>query len=407
MNSWHHRVVKIIESVAADDAARVRQACVTRFGVPAGDVGVVCAPYRLCPLGAHIDHQYGPVSAFATEQGALLAFAPVPEPVVRIVSRGFDGEVILDLREPQQRAADWADYARGAIAALSGQYDLARGAVIFVDGPIAEAGLSSSAAIGLGYLQVLAVINDIELDAWSLVELDRQIENDFMSLKNGILDPAAIALSARGSLTVIDCGNRSAEHVIQSAPFTFLAVFSGLREALVNSAKFNNRVEECLQAGGELRRLCGETSEPRPLGYSTAEEFEAHRAALDPMLARRAAHFFTESRRVREGAVAYAAGDAARFGALMIESCLSSINNYETGCPEIINLFETLAETSGVYGARFCGAGFRGCCVALVDPVRLDDIVGAVEAGYRAREPELADSAWFVRTAPAQGLRML
>ena len=32
-----------------------------------------------------------------------------------------------------------------------------------------------------------------------------------------------------------------------------------------------------------------------------------------------------------------------------------------------------LAATGAVFGARFSGAGFRGCCLALIDPQAADD----------------------------------
>jgi hypothetical protein len=53
------------------------------------DVQVVAAPYRVCPLGAHIDHQGGPVTALALQLGILLAFVPHVSPVVALTSADF------------------------------------------------------------------------------------------------------------------------------------------------------------------------------------------------------------------------------------------------------------------------------------------------------------------------------
>ncbi|KAI9118693.1 hypothetical protein K1719_010138 [Acacia pycnantha] len=41
-----------------------------------GKVRVVVSPYRICPLGAHIDHQGGTVSAMTINKGILLGFTP-------------------------------------------------------------------------------------------------------------------------------------------------------------------------------------------------------------------------------------------------------------------------------------------------------------------------------------------
>ncbi|MBQ4085598.1 MAG: GHMP kinase, partial [Clostridia bacterium] len=33
-------------------------------------------PYRACPLGAHVDHQYGLITGFAIDKGIHIAFVP-------------------------------------------------------------------------------------------------------------------------------------------------------------------------------------------------------------------------------------------------------------------------------------------------------------------------------------------
>ncbi len=405
--SWHDQGVKMIPPMNRADGERLRQECAERFDLDPDSIRLVHAPYRLCPLGAHIDHQLGTVSGLATGQGVLIAFAPLDEPVLRLASEGFRGEVSIPLGSPHRRAQDWADYARGAAHVLSRHYPLGKGAALLASGPIAEAGLSSSAAIGLGYLSVLAAVNNLELDSVSLVELDRQIENDFMSLKNGILDPAAIAFATKGALSVIDCGDLSYRSVHPVRPFSFIAVFSGLKEALASSGKFNDRVEECLMAGGALRKLAGDDDVRQPLGNSSLDEYREFGPRLEPVLRRRAEHFFTECARVEDGAECYERSDFEAFGALMTASCLSSINNYETGSPELIALFETLADATGSYGARFCGAGFRGCCVALVDADQQESILEHVRSRYVAAYPAFENDVWAISTSGDEGLRIL
>ena len=80
----------------------------------------------------------------------------------------------------------------------------------------------------------------------------------------------------------------------------------------------------------------------------------------------RASHFFGERARVLKGMELWQKGDLVSFGGLMKESCDSSIRNFQTGSEELIELQRILLETPGVFGARFSGAGFGGCSVALV-----------------------------------------
>ncbi|THF95523.1 hypothetical protein TEA_002085 [Camellia sinensis var. sinensis] len=56
-------------------------------------VRVVVSPYRICPLGAHIDHQGGTVSAMTINRGILLGFVPSGDSQVLLCSGQFKGEV--------------------------------------------------------------------------------------------------------------------------------------------------------------------------------------------------------------------------------------------------------------------------------------------------------------------------
>lgn len=385
----------------------LRMECATRYGRPLADVRIARAPYRICPLGAHIDHQLGPVSAIAVAQGVLLAFVVEESARMRVASREYEGEIAFAIDCPQVRAHDWADYARGAAAALGATRPLVRGVSVLVQGALGEAGISSSAAVGLGYLVALATANDLTLEPRTLIELDRVIENEFLGLRNGVLDQSAIALAQAGRLAVIDCATVTARHVAQPEPFTFLVVYGGMREALIGSGKFNGRVEECLAAGALLwEQVTGERVPSCQLGRVPRADWLRSEALLPALYRRRAAHFFGESERVLQGADAWAAGDRARFGHLMTESCLSSVRNYETGSPEMIALFEALTACSGVWGARFSGAGFRGCAIALVDAARAADVAAEVEARYLQRFPRFAGSLWAFATSAGAGLRL-
>ena len=247
-------VLEFIEPTSDHMPRQLVQDFAARYGCQAGEVRLIRSPYRICPIGAHIDHQLGTVSAIAVDKGIYLAFAPNTDHVLRISSRGYPGLIEIDL-EHFERMGDWADYARGALMAIGDGYTAKQGVSILIDGHLSEAGISSSAAVGLGYLLALSISNGIELDDEALIELDRVIENDFIGLKNGILDQSAITLARKRQLTVIDCKQHSFTHFTQAQPFTLLAVYSGVKEPLVQSNKFNNRVDECFDAGSALASL--------------------------------------------------------------------------------------------------------------------------------------------------------
>ena len=84
---------------------------------------------------------------------------------------------------------------------------------------------------------------------------------------------------------------------------------------------------------------------------------------------------------------------------------MSSIVNYECGSPELIKLYDILSKLPGVYGTRFSGAGFKGCCMALIDPSYSESICEAVQKEYLDEFPMLAGkyAAFICDTADGVG----
>ena len=164
-----------------------------------------------------------------------------------------------------------------------------------------------------------------------------------------------------------------------------------MTQALVGT-DYNSRVAECQEAARLLltyRASELNSTEPR-LRHVTPAIFQAEGHRLPQKLRQRATHYFGEMQRVAEGVAAWRAGDLKGFGRLVSESGESSIKYYECGCPPLISLYEILRQTPGVYGVRFSGAGFRGNCIALIDPSARETIAETLQRRYPAAHPEHA-----------------
>ena len=57
----------------------------------------IFAPYRVCPIGAHVDHQHGLVTGFAIDKGVDLWFTPRQDAQVNLISKDFEGDVSFDI----------------------------------------------------------------------------------------------------------------------------------------------------------------------------------------------------------------------------------------------------------------------------------------------------------------------
>jgi len=104
---------------------------------------------------------------------------------------------------------------------------------------------------------------------------------------------------------------------------------------------------------------------------------------------------------------AWRAGNLDELGRLINDSGRSTIDNYQCGAEPLVELYDRLVEADGVYGARFSGAGFRGCCVALVDPAAAETVAQRVLSAHQCRFPELAEAAWATLCHSADPARLL
>ena len=379
-------------------------------GDPAA-IRVVRAPLRISPLGAHIDHQLGRVTGMAVDRSILFAFAPTDDGSIHVHSLDFaQPTTFAPTAIPPYLKGDWGNYLRGAALALQNAYGLKQGLVGVLGGDMPIGGLSSSAAVTIAYLLALETVNGLTVTPAENIRLVTRTEHDYIGLNNGILDQTSILFSRRNHLTVIDCESVQIEIAPASIPpeqYAILAVYSGVAQGLVGTG-YNNRVAECQAAAKQLLALTGRDGVENPrLRHVDPEHFATYADRLDTPLRKRATHFFSEMARVTAGEAAWRNGDLARFGELVAQSGESSIKNYESGCPQLITLYEILRATLGVYGVRFSGAGFRGSCLALVDPSQSDAIAEAVHQRYPQRHPEIADAYSVHLCQPADGAGLL
>ena len=412
----------------------------------------IFSPYRVCPLGAHVDHQRGLVTGFAIDKGVDLWWTPSGSPClgggdplnppvygenhVHLESRTFEGTVDFDIDAPSQvKEHHWGDYARGAKYALRKRFELKRGITGVIQGSLPVGGLSSSAAVLIAYVMAFAKANDITLQPFEVVKIASEAEREYIGLNNGLLDQACIALSKKNQLLFLDCDSNeyrlipfgaqtpsgspclegekksslNREDIGGSLPFEIGIFFSGLTRSLMNS-DYNLRVYECKTAAWNMLAYMDQplkTFDKTFLRDIPKATFEKTRIAMPARFARRAEHFYSEYRRVRQGVTAWETGNLKLFGKLSFDSCESSIHNYECGSPELIAIYEIMRQLPGVYGGRFSGAGFKGACIALVDPAYKEEIQRVLTEKYLEQFPEYEKTFQVFWVKPDDGARFV
>lgn len=367
-------------------------------------------PYRISPLGAHIDHQFGKINGLAINKGIHFAYSKKESGICEVYSINFPGKraQFHVSSVPEVKQNDWADHLRGAALMLGQSYKLRYGVAGVLEGSLPIGGLSSSAAVIIVFLSALCKVNDIRLGQWELIMMAKAAENQYVGVNCGKLDQSCEVLCRRNELLYLDTKDDSYE-LIPTAPdmpdYKIAIFFSGLERSLANS-KYNARQDECKAAAFALKAFAGMDYEKfvdTRLRDVPVEVYRQYGDRLPENWRRRAEHYYTEYARAEAGAEAWRRGDLKEYGCLVFESGRSSVHNYESGCPELIKLYEIMCHTEGIYGGRFSGAGFKGCCMALIDPKFAESIERKVEEEYLKEFPKLRGKYQFALCESADG----
>ena len=360
-------------------------------------VGVSFCPYRICPIGAHSDHQFGKITGFAIDKGIHIAYGPKQNGVVELTSLQFPKRAQWHVRAlPEHKEGDWADYLRGATVALSKKYTLKVGICGVIEGTLPIGGLSSSAAVIISFLSALCKLNGIYLTDREMIDTALLAETEFVGVSVGKLDQSCEILSRKDSLLYLDTLNGCYETIPANPnmkPYEIAIFFSGVERTLAGS-KYNMRVDEMKSAAYALMAFSGMEYgkfEEARLRHVPREVFDRYQDRLPESWRLRALHYYTEFDRVERGVEAWRRGDIETFGKLCFASGHSSIYHYQTGSDELRTLYEIMLQTDGIYGGRFSGAGFKGCCMALVDPCFKESIQSKVTEAYLKAFPDLTD----------------
>ena len=370
------------------------------------DVLFSFCPYRICPVGAHIDHQKGNVTGFAINYGITIAFVPSDNHFFEATSLNFEGtkgDSVLDVCDKKN---DWADYLRGTAKLLHEKFDIDKGLYAVIDGSLPIGGISSSAAVIIAFMKALCIVNSLTLEKEEVVKLSQEVENKYVGVNSGTLDQSCELFCKKNHLLYLDTSTGRYELIKENKDmpdYKIAIIFSGVKRTLVGSA-YNTRVDELKSASYALKAFSDMeygNYKDSVLRDVSREVFDKYKNKLPKNWYKRALHYYDEMDRVERAVNAWRDGDLETFGKISFESGESSIYNYEAGSNELKTIHEIMSKTEGVYGGRFSGAGFKGCCLALINPEYEESIKEKITNEYLEKFPQYKDSfaVYFCETA--------
>ena len=305
---------------------------------------------------------------------------------IRVYSERFKEMAIIRPHQVGTGAqGHWSDYARGLLLTTTHR-SVGHGFDLYVTSNLEMGGLSSSAA----FLAVIALANQwvsgpghhsLSLDDTERLAIAlqcQQVENEWIGIPCGIMDPAAILL---GGVRQLDCQTlRSTALPNLDEGVSLLLMDTKVPRTLAASA-YEERVNE-LQAICDIGQQAGLG---RIRHLATLSEPDAERlgqSVQSDILKRRLRHVLSEQARVISAARALANQDYPRLGALMNQSHYSLRDDYHASCKELDWITEASREAVGGLGARLTGAGFGGAAIALVKTADISDHMSAVRDAF-------------------------
>lgn len=365
----------------------LQQQFISVFGTAASET--FFSPGRINLIGEHIDYNGGYVLPAAISLGISALVNRRADNIVRIYSQDFNAETLINLavissEMIQQGNIQWQHYIIATLLVLKEKNIELRGADILIAGDLPlGAGLSSSAAIEC----LIAYVFNSEYYSKNRTELAldaQRAERQYIGVNCGIMDQFAVANGKQNQALLLNCSTLESQLIS--------ADFSGYQLIIINSnkartladSKYNERREECDTAFALLSKF--------DIASDLCHVHEISLAYLeDDILYQRAKHAVMENKRVLHAVEVLKQNNMDAFGQMLTESHISLDTDYEVSCFELNMIVHYATHFEGCIGARMTGAGFGGCCIALVETNRVQQFIAYVGKKYTEKTTLKAD----------------
>jgi galactokinase len=347
----------------------------------------VVSPGRVNLLGEHVDYNDGWVLPIAIDKAVTIEAKPVNDGLVHIFARDLDEKVVFNPASLEDKRdidgnplPSWATYPAGVAWSLQ-KHGLAVSGIdaqLHSDLPIG-AGLSSSAAVEVGFAVLWEALGGWKLDRMTTARYSQQAEVKYVGVNCGLMDQFASANGVAGHALLLDTRTLEWRPVPIPAGTAIVIADSRVKHKLVDSA-YNTRHDECSQA---VRILQTKYPNITALRDISPEQLLTMQAQMPENVFRRARHIVSECQRVPRAAAMLDAGDSAGFGRLMFETHASLRDDYEVSCRELDILVNLASRNPGCLGARLTGAGFGGSTANLVLEKDSDAFMEKLSEGYK------------------------
>jgi galactokinase len=341
----------------------IRKEFISLYGRESEKEQIYFAPGRVCLIGEHIDYNGGLVVPAAISLGIYALARPTDNNVICMKS-SLDGQefvISLDKEISYDNSLGWANYPLGMVNNYKTDRHRINGCEILFHSTLpVGSGLSSSAAIEVLTGFLLADLNNIKISKKQLALSAKEVENNFIGVKCGIMDQFAVTFGEKDKAIKLNCTTLEDEMLPLQLTNYKLVIFNTNKKRELTESAFNKRTEECKVAFQQISKHhlinC----------LADGNEEMVSKYVTDATIKKRAYHVVTENKRVAKASDELKQGNIENFGRLLFDSHHSLRYNYEVSGKELDTFVDFARQHPACVGAKMTGAGFGGCAVAIV-----------------------------------------
>ena len=347
----------------------------------------VIAPGRVNLLGEHIDYNDGPVLPVAIDRTLTLEIIPLETNQIELYALDLGQSCAFSLSDLDRKTdltgqplPRFAQYPASIAWALQHAGYPVHGlrATYRSEIPMGS-GLSSSAAVEVGFAQAFMALSDWDVDLMTLAQLAQKGENQYIGVNSGIMDQFACLFGQEQHALYLDTRTLAWEAVPLPADIAIIVADSQVPRELAGSA-YNDRQQACQEV---VRLLQASLPGIKSLRDVSVGEFNQYADTLPIVMRKRARHVVEEIARVEKSVEMLKQCNVTGFGELMIAGHQSLRDLYEVSTPELDALVNIAINQPGCYGARLTGAGFGGCTVNLVQEEHVASFIDSLSKEYQ------------------------
>ena len=359
----------------------------------------IAVPARLCLGVEHGDYNGFLQMGLTVDRYNLIVYRKTSVPKLRLYSYGY-GDYVTDiaLNNPQPVPdQEWTRFpvATLRVLALEGYMGIHTGLDAVIVSDIPGGGMSRSAALCLGLIDVIDTVNNLGInrDTFEFPFITQRIEHELGS-PCGLLDPTIEWFARDGQVVRFDPVTKTIGYIpiypTFAADWMFAGLYTGRDRKGLSTSRYPERVRECQDLLAYCRNLLGNGDINLPQVVRSREYFRVVSNSLrqtNHALFSRLKYLHDASARLALTTRALEAGDGDALGQAISADGIGLNRDYNISGLELEAMVE-IAKSVG-WSARMAGGGDVGTAMAWGRRDQFDRLRLAVDRLYPTHHTDL------------------